>query len=117
MNTWIAGKDLMKHHYQIKKYFYSELNLEDITDKDYSHAQKVFQQFCTDTGDYHDFYVQCDTLLLAEVFEKFRDKCLEIYGLDPSNFLSAPGLAWQACLKKDRSKFRFINRHSHVIND
>ena len=42
MNTWIAGKDLMKFHYQIKKVFYSKLNLEDLTDKDYSHAQKVF---------------------------------------------------------------------------
>ena len=41
MNTWIAGKDFMKHHYQIKKSFYSELNLEDITDKDYAHAQKL----------------------------------------------------------------------------
>ena len=39
-------------------------------------------------------------LLLADVYEKFRDKCIEIYGLDPSYFLSAPGLAWQACLKK-----------------
>ena len=37
--------------------------------------------------------------MLADVFEKFRDKCIEIYGLDPSYFLSAPGLAWQACLK------------------
>ena len=83
-----------------KKYFYSELNLEGITDKDYSHAQKVFEEFCTDIGDYHDLYVQCDTLLLADVFEKFRDTCIEIYGLDPSHFLSAPGLAWQACLKK-----------------
>ena len=45
-------------------------------------------------------YVQCDTLLLADVFEKFRDTCIEIYGLDPSRFLSAPELAWQACLKK-----------------
>ena len=45
-------------------------------------------------------YVQCDTLLLADVFEKFRDTSIEIYGLDPSHFLSAPGLAWQTCLKK-----------------
>ena len=37
--------------------------------------------------------------MLADVFEKFRDKCIETYGLDPSYFLSAPGLAWQACLK------------------
>ena len=47
-------------------------------------------------------YVQCDTLLLADVFEKFRDKCIEIYELDPAHFLSALGLAWQACLKKTK---------------
>ena len=45
-------------------------------------------------------HVQKDTLLLAHVFEKFRDTCIEIYGLNRSHFLSAPGLAWQACLKK-----------------
>ena len=44
MKTWIAGKDLMKHHYPIKTSFYSELKLEDITDKDYPHAQKVFKE-------------------------------------------------------------------------
>ena len=52
-----------------KKYFYSELNLEDIADKDYAHAQKVFEEFCTDIDDYHDLYVQCDTLLLVDFFE------------------------------------------------
>ena len=83
-----------------KKSFYSELNLEDISDKDYLYAQKVFEEFCTDMGDYHDLCVQCDTLLLADVFEKFRDTYIDIYGLHPSHFLSAPGLAWQACLKK-----------------
>ena len=51
-------------------------------------------------GEYHDLYVQSDTLLLADVFEKYRDTCIEICGLDPSHFLSAPGLAWEACLKK-----------------
>ena len=57
-----------------KNDFYSELKLEDISDKDYEHAQKVFKEYCTDMGDYHDLYVQTDTLLLAAVFEKFRDK-------------------------------------------
>ena len=60
-------------------------------------------------GDYHDLYVQCDTLLLADVFENFRNKCIEIYELDPAHFLSAPGLAWQAWLKRE-SKIRIINR-------
>ena len=85
-----------------KKDFYSELNLKDITDKDYNHAQKMFKEFCTEIGDYHDLYVQCDTLFLADVFEKFRDTRIDIYGLDPSYFLSAPELAWQACLKREK---------------
>ena len=51
-------------------------------------------------GENHDLYVLSDTLLLADVFENFKDKCIEIYGLDPAHFLSAPRLAWQACLKK-----------------
>ena len=58
MNTWIAGNDLTKHHYQIKTAFYSELNLEDITDKDYAHAQKVFEELnLKNIGDYHDLYI------------------------------------------------------------
>ena len=47
-------------------------------------------------------YVQCDTLLLVDFFENFTDKCIEIYELDPAHFLSAPGLAWQVCLKKTK---------------
>ena len=51
-------------------------------------------------GEYHEFYVQSDTLLLADVFENFRNMCLEIHELDPSKFLSARGLEWQAAIKK-----------------
>ena len=83
-----------------KKAFYNELNLEDITDKDYAHAQKVFDEFKSkNLSDYHGVYVQSDTLLLADIFEKFRKKCFEIYELDPAHLLSVPGLAQQACLK------------------
>ena len=97
---WIDGKDLMKHQYHLKKSFYSELNLEDICDKDYLHAQKIWDVFeIGNLGEYYDLYVQTDTSLLADVFENFRNMCLEKYQLDPSHFLSAPGLAWQACLK------------------
>ena len=72
----------------------------DSWDKDYNHAQKIWEVFGINNLEYHALYVQCDTLLLADVFEKFRDTCIEIYGLDPSHFLSAPGLTWQPCLKK-----------------
>ena len=83
-----------------KKDFYSELTLEDISDKDYNHAQKVFEEYCTDMGDYHDLYVQTDTLLLTDVSGKFRDTFTVRIGLDPSYIYSAPGSAWQSCLKK-----------------
>ena len=86
MNTWIAGKDLMKPD---KKSFYSELYLEDITDKVYTHAQKVFKKLrLKNPGYYLDFYVQSDALLLADVFENFRNKCIELYELDPAHCLS-----------------------------
>ena len=92
-----------------KKAFYSELNLEDITDKDYNHVQNVWDVFeIKNLGEYHDLYVRTDTLLLADVFDKFRDTCIEIYGLDPSHFLSAPGLAWQACLKKTNANLELL---------
>ena len=55
-----------------KKDFYSELKLEDISDKDSEHAQKMFKEYCTNMGDYHDLHVQTDTVLLADVFEKSR---------------------------------------------
>ena len=84
-----------------KESFYSELNKEGITDEDYVHAQKVWDVFeIKILGEYHDLYAQSDTILLAEVYENFRDKCIEIYQLDPAHFLSASVLAWQACLKK-----------------
>ena len=66
-------------------------------------------------GDYHDLYVQTDTLLLADVFEKFREKCIEIYGLDPSYFYSAPGLAWQACLKKTDVKLELLTDYQMLL--
>ena len=88
-----------------KEAFYSKLNLENITDKDYEHAQKVREVFgIKNLVEYRDLYVQSDTLLLADVFENFRDKYIEIYELDPAHFLSAPGLAWQACFKKTKVK-------------
>ena len=78
-----------------KKAFYSELYLEDITDDDYRHVQKVFEKLnLKNLSDYHDLYVQSDTLLFVDVFENFRNKCIEIYELDASYFLSPPRLAW-----------------------
>ena len=53
-------------------------------------------------------YIQSDTLLLADVFENFRNKCIDIYELDPAHFLSAPGLAWQSCLKRTEVRLELL---------
>ena len=92
-----------------KEAFYSNLNLENISDEDYEHAQKVWNiSEIKNRGEYHDLHFQSDTLLLADVFENFRNKCIEIYELDPMYFVSAPGLAWQACLKMAEVKLELI---------
>ena len=84
-----------------KEAFYSDLNLEGISDADYKHVKKVWEAFeIKNLGENHDLYIQDDTLLLADVFENFTDKCIEIYELAPAQ--SAAGLAWQACLKKTK---------------
>ena len=84
-----------------KKAFCSELYLEDITDEDYIHAQKVFEELnIKNLGKYNDLYVQSSTLMFADVFENFRNICYNIYELEFAYFLSASELAWQACLKK-----------------
>ena len=87
---------------------YSESNLEGIGDADYEHVKKVWEAFeIKNLGEYHDFYVQCDTLLFA-VFENLRDKCIEIYGLDLAHFLSVPELAWQTCLNKAKVELELL---------
>ena len=92
-----------------KEDFYSHLNMEDITDAVSTHTKRVCKDFDIKyLGEYHDLYVQTDTLLLADIFENFRSMCLEIYELDPAKFLSAPGLAWQAALKKTKVKLNLL---------
>ena len=84
-----------------KEAFSSSLSKEDITDVDHVHVKRVFDKLINKKlRDYHDLYIQSDTLLLADVFENFRNKCIKIYEIDPAHFLPAPGLAWHACLKK-----------------
>ena len=92
-----------------KETFYSNLNIEDIKDVDYKNVKIVFKNlFNKNLGDYHDFYVQSDTLLLADAFENFRNICIKVYKLDPAQFLSAAGLAWQASLKKTEVKLKLL---------
>ena len=75
----------------------------------------MFKEFCIYIGEYHNLYVQSDTLLVADVFENFRNKCLEIYGFDPIYSVSAPGLAWQACLKKTEVQLELLTDYYIIL--
>ena len=66
-------------------------------------------------GEYHVLYLQPDTTLLADVFERFKDKCIEMYDPDPAHFLSTPGLAWQACLKKTGVELELLTDNDMLI--
>ena len=83
--------------------------MKDITNVDYRHAKRVFKNLSNKSlGDFHDLYVQSDTMLVAYLFENFRNMCIKVYELDPAHFLSAPGLARQACLKKTEVKLELL---------
>ena len=90
-----------------EKSFYSSLTMENISDIDY--------RLLFNLGEYHYLYVQSDTLLFADVFENFRKTCIKVYGLDPANFLSLPGLAWQARLKKTNVKLELLTDYDMLL--
>ena len=83
-----------------QKGFYSKLSGKGISNKNYKNVLNVWHTFnMKNLKEYHELYNETDVLLLADVFENFRDLCLKIYGLDPVYYFTAPGLAWDACLK------------------
>ena len=99
-----------------KESFYSNLNMEDIDDIDYRYGNYVFNKLkLNNLGDYDDLYVQSDTLLLADVFENFRDMCLKEYELHPAHFLSLPGLAWQVCLKITNIELELLTNYDMLL--
>ncbi|XP_048588392.1 uncharacterized protein LOC125572222 [Nematostella vectensis] len=99
-----------------KEAFYSRLNDTDISEEDYQHAQKVWEIFEMRTmEDYHDLYIESDVLLLADVFENFRNVCLENYGLDPAWYYTAPGLAWDAALKITKVNLELLTDYDKLL--
>jgi len=71
-----------------------------ISDEDYCFYKKVMETFELKTfGEYYNLYLKLDMLLLADICLSYKTNCLENYKLDPFWFVSAPSLAWQACLK------------------
>lgn len=89
--------------------FFSSLSEEHITEDDYNHATRVWDEFTiSDLGAYQDLYVQTDVLLCAEVFESFRNMCLGCYEIDPAHMYTSPGLAFQSCLKMTQVELELL---------
>ena len=105
-------------HLPTRESFYNKLSEEECSPENYAHAQNVWKTFdCKTLGDYHDLYVTTDTLFLADVFERFRNFCIENYGLDPAHYISLPSFAWDSFLAmtgvkleliKDQEMFEFV---------
>ena len=113
MDTWERFSEVSLPS---KEDFYSNLNMENINDIDYRHANNVFKVFKLENlGDYHDLYAQSDTLLLADVFNNFRNMCIKEYELDPTHFLSLLGLAWQAFLKKTNIEVELLTDYDMLL--
>ena len=96
--------------------FYSSLNMTNVSEDDYQHAQKVWKEFgIRNLGDYHDLYLQTDVILLVNMFEAFRNTCLEHYKLDPAHFYTSPGLARKACLMKTRVRLELLTNPDMLL--
>ena len=99
-----------------KEAFHSILNDSGISEEDYIHAQNVWETFNMKTmRDYHDLYLKSDVLLLSDVFENFRDVCLDNYRLDPMFYYTAPGLAWDACLKITKVRLELLTDYDILM--
>ena len=92
-----------------KEAFFSKLTNEHISDADYDKAQNIWNHFEIKTmGEYHDLYLKTDVLLLTDVFENFRNMCLEYYELDPAHYYTLPNFGWDAMLLKTGVKLDLI---------
>ena len=99
-----------------KESFYSRLSDSGISDDDYEHAQTVWKEFgCKTFRDYHDLYNVSDVLLLADVFENFRNVCMKNYRLDPAWYFTSPGLAWDAALKLTKVKLELLSDYDMIL--
>ena len=79
--------------------FFSRLYQQECSQKDHDHALNVWNEFkCESFLDYHNLYLKCDVLQLADVFESFRNTAMREYKLDPAHYVSAPHLSWDAML-------------------
>jgi len=95
--------------------FYSSLTGDTISKDNYAHAIKLWQRFSIRTlGEYSDLYLKTDLLLLADIFENFRDSCIASYELNPA-YYTLPGFTWDAMLKYTGINFELLTDIDMVI--
>ena len=105
MDSWDRFNETQLPH---KFLFFSKLNNEHISDEKYKHAKNIWDTFkIQNLSEYHDLYFKTDVLSLADVFENFRNLCLD-YKLDAAHYFSAPGLSWDATLKMLRVALKLL---------
>ena len=113
---WLNSVERFKEILPEKDKFYSQLNEEGISEKDYEHAWEVWKRCkMKNMGDYHDFYLKSDVCLLSDVFEEFRKVCKRHYGLDPAWFYTSPGLAWDSALKESKVELELLSDPNMLI--
>ncbi|XP_025161752.1 uncharacterized protein LOC112590169 [Harpegnathos saltator] len=89
--------------------FYSSLTGDTVSENDYAHAVNIWRRFSIQTlGEYSDLYLKTDVLLLADIFENFRNSCIKSYGLDPAYYYTSPGFTWDAMLKHTGVNFELL---------
>jgi hypothetical protein len=99
-----------------RKDFHSKLYEANISKKEYRHAQKMWKEFqCKTLGEYSDLYLKLDVLLLADVFQAFRNVCTGAYNLDPAWYYTAPGLAWDAALRFTKVELDLIQNEDMLF--
>ncbi|CAI6372576.1 unnamed protein product [Macrosiphum euphorbiae] len=99
-----------------KRSFYSTLTETGIKESEFDHAKEVWSHFnCRTLGDYSDLYLKIDVLLLADVFENFRDLCMKTYNLDAAHYFTAPGLSFDAMLKFTGQKLQLLHDYDMLL--
>ncbi|XP_073982716.1 uncharacterized protein [Rhodnius prolixus] len=113
VNSW---ERLEENNLPPKEAFYSTLMDSNIDEEDYNHAMKVWNHFeCSTLGEYSDIYLKTDVLLLADVFQNFRNVTMETHKIDPAHYFTAPGMAWDAMLRLTGVKLELLLDYDMIL--
>jgi hypothetical protein len=96
--------------------FFSTLTEKHVKVAEHEHAIRVWDHFdCSTLGDYSDLYLKIDVLLLADVFENFRDICMQTYNIDPAYYFTAPGFSFDCMLKYTSAELELLSDYNMLL--